>query len=276
MQLCPCFRIILQVREAGGGAFSPLPAVLNRLLKWLVRNQAYLFHIFAKTIPLLNQGQFGFEKNRIGGREPGANREDEADLIFSTVINTGVCCVMPDSWREPRFRTGDTNVDTCTENNNNNHSERGWCQRPTSSPIPMRSRQWFVSAFSLLGKVMSSYLAWGGSCWARADRTGTEGTRTHRRLQWQAQTHKQLFMLTHIYTCLHLPPSQDDNPDGILVTAVTREREGACTANSRLRKTADMQFCVFCVVKKLHEQQYTGSIQCRLKLGSVNFIFGFI
>lgn len=77
---------------------SFLSVVLNRLLQRLVRNQAYPFHIFAKTILLLNQGQFRLgEKKRVGGgREPRADREGKVDLIISSVVNSGVRCAVPD------------------------------------------------------------------------------------------------------------------------------------------------------------------------------------
>lgn len=83
----------------GGCTLSFLSVVLNRLLQQLVRNQAYPFHIFAKTILLLNQGQFrlGEGKKKVGGgREPRADREGKVDLIISSVVNSGVCCAVPD------------------------------------------------------------------------------------------------------------------------------------------------------------------------------------
>lgn len=117
---------------------------------------------------------------------------------------------------------------------------------------------------------MSSYLAWDGSCWARADRTGKKGTRTqacthartHTPMHWQihlwTQTHRILFMHAckdtqthHTHTCLHLTSSQRDNPDGFLVTAVTRERErgreslcGAQTPDDSRLLTSSFIVCV--------------------------------
>lgn len=131
----------------------------------------------------------------------------------------------------------------------------------------MRSRQWFVSAFSLPGKVMSSYLAWGGSCWAGADRTGKEGTHTHTHTHsdrynsgpWHTSSHSCMHVDTHTPVCTFLPSSQCDNPDGILVTAVTRGREPARTTNSGLCNAADIQLCDFCAVNQPQEQQYTGA-----------------
>lgn len=126
------------------------------------------------------------------------------------------------------------------------------------------------------GHVILSGLGWQLLGQSRQDRhRGHSHTLTATMAGTDTQAAIHVLMLIHIYTYLHLPPSQCDNPDGILVTAVTREREGACTTDSRLCKTADMQLCVFCVVKQPQEQQYIGSIQCTLKLGSVHLIFGF-
>lgn len=81
----------------GGTLPSSLQVVFNRLLKRLVCNQAYPFHIFAKTIPLLNHGQLRLKKKRERetekqkrGIEPREEGEGEAEPIILSVINTAV------------------------------------------------------------------------------------------------------------------------------------------------------------------------------------------
>jgi len=75
----------LQKEKKKGDAFSSLCVVLNRLLKRLVCNQAYPFHIFAKTIPLFNQGQFRLEKNNKKKNKAGSPvQKDRAKQIPSS------------------------------------------------------------------------------------------------------------------------------------------------------------------------------------------------
>lgn len=105
------------------------------------------------------------------------------------------------------------------------------------------------------GHVILSGLGWQLLGRSRQDSQGGHAqTHTSWQIQWQSRTHKQLFMHAWSRTHLSAPFSLTvDNPDGILVTAVTREREAAPSPNSRLCKAADIQLCVFCVVNQPQE-----------------------
>ena len=102
-------------------------------------------------------------------------------------------------------------------------------------------RQWFVSAFSLLGKVMSSYLARGGSCWAGADRTGREGT-VHADRYNGGPGHTSTYSCMYVDTQTHTPvctflTSRCHHPDGIPRNSCNRRKRG-CADHKKNRDYA--------------------------------------
>lgn len=97
------------------------------------------------------------------------------------------------------------------------------------------------------GHVILSGLGWQLLGQSRQDRhRGHSHTLTATMAGTDTQAAIHVLMLTHIYTCLHLPPSQGDNPDGILVTAVTREREGCLYC--KLQITQDCWHAALCLL----------------------------